>query len=113
MLVKSSDQAAALLWPRAPAPPPAHTPRPHLPVLGPPLTIQIQQEGASLPPTPTTDTPPPGTAEGPVGCHGHISGLAKVDQTLLGKIRVALDLKGEAPLTEKIQVTVHGGRAHS
>lgn len=45
----------------------------------------------------------PGTAEGPVRSHGHVSGLAETDQVLLGQIRVALNLRRESQLTKKIQ----------
>lgn len=60
----------------------------------------------------TTDAALPGTTEGPVCGHGHISGLAKTDQILLGKIRVALNLQRESQLTKKIQTNrTSGNRA--
>lgn len=43
--------------------------------------------------------PLPGTPEGLVGSHGHISGLAEADQILLSEIWVALNLQRESQLT--------------
>lgn len=57
--------------------------------------------------SPGTDPAPlPGAAEGPVRSHGHASGLAEADQVLLSEVRVALDLRGQAPLTEAARTPV-------
>ena len=68
-----------------------------MPSISPRPTVQTRLERVAI----SGQKPLPGTPEGLVSSHGHISGLAEVDEILLSKIWVALNLQRESQLTKE------------